>query len=139
MVGILIMETENHRKYLKKLMQENNLSVNSWSKIAGISEGTLRAYLSGRTNSISIKTLAKLAEAIQITVDELLLIETKPIRSYLDEEVFENSVLEVDNLIIQKKLKFDSKKKAKLYLLWYELKSQNIAKDELLRLIELLK
>ncbi len=60
------------RENLRKFMKLNNLNANSWTKKAGISEGTIRNYLSGRSASISTLSLELLAQAIGVNSCRLL-------------------------------------------------------------------
>lgn len=49
---------------IRSFMDRSGLSNNSWAKVAGVSEGALRNFLSGRSNTISIETLEKLTAAV---------------------------------------------------------------------------
>ena len=60
------------RENLRKFMKENNLNANSWAKKAGISEGTIRNYLSGRNAPISTLSLELLSQAIGVNPCMLL-------------------------------------------------------------------
>ncbi len=64
--------TNRQRENLCKFMKANNLNANSWAKKAGISEGTIRNYLSGRNSSVSTLSLELLAQAIGVSPCMLL-------------------------------------------------------------------
>jgi transcriptional regulator with XRE-family HTH domain len=110
---------DKHRNHLNIFMHQHNLNANNWAKMANISEGTLRAYLTKRSNNISLDTLNKLATAINVKVSDL--IDDQKINYNLDENKFLDCIQKVDGLIEKKRLSFSSEKKAQLYLAWYKL------------------
>lgn len=63
---------EAWRAALRSFIDDENLTVNGWAKKAGISEGGLRDFLSGRNKSLSIETLEKLAAAVGLKHNEIL-------------------------------------------------------------------
>jgi len=105
----------DHREYLLKFMQNRNLNANSWAKMADISEGTLRAYITGRSHNISLEILHKLAKAVSVSV--LDLIENSA--NAINEENFYKAVAEIDKLLEAKGSYSSSLYRAKLYLSWY--------------------
>ncbi|MFY0638684.1 XRE family transcriptional regulator [Maricaulis maris] len=64
-------EVLRKRAAVKRAMQSAEMTVSSWSKLAGISEGTLRAYLAGRTSSLREDTARRLAHVVNKSLDEL--------------------------------------------------------------------
>lgn len=54
---------EYNRSILQKFMDDNGLKMAPWSKVAGVSEGALRNFLSGRSQTMTVATLSKLARA----------------------------------------------------------------------------
>lgn len=54
---------EQRRRVLREIMAADNLSVNGWAKAAGISEGTLRNFLNGDSESLSDRSYELLAAA----------------------------------------------------------------------------
>jgi len=124
---------EQHRKYLLGFMKEFGLNSNKWAKIANISEGTLRAYLVGRSQNISLDTLYKLAGAISVPVIELI----EETSSAINEVNFYKSVVEIDQLLEKKKMEISPENRAKLYLSWYRV--LNSLKGESQELNSLLK
>lgn len=61
-----------HRTALLSIIEKEDISVNKWCKDAGISEGTLRNFLSGVNNSMGIDKIELLAASINKTVAELI-------------------------------------------------------------------
>jgi hypothetical protein len=108
-------ENNEHRKFLLNFMKEHELNANKWAKIANISEGTLRAYLTGRSQTLGLETLSKMAKAISVPISEL--IEDKA--SDINEANLYKSVIEIDNMLSTHKIELNSENKAKLYLSWY--------------------
>ena len=106
---------EEHRKHLLEFMKEYELNPNKWAKIANISEGTLRAYLSGRSQNISLDILYKLAKAVSVPVSELI----EESSNEINEVNFYKSVLEIDQLLESKKMEISTENRAKLYISWY--------------------
>jgi phage repressor protein C with HTH and peptisase S24 domain len=66
------MTADERREILKKVMQEKGLNPNSWAVKAGVSEGSLRNFLKGLTESLNIRTYQKLAEAAGCSLDFLI-------------------------------------------------------------------
>lgn len=64
-------DAEQRRRALRAFMKERGLSVLGWAKRAGISEGGLRDFLSGRNATLTDRTYAALAQAVDTTVDVL--------------------------------------------------------------------
>ena len=120
------MNIETHRKYLENFMKNHHLNSNNWAKIAGISEGTLRAYLNKKSNNISLDTLYKLADSIGIPVIQL--ISEQKIDYNLEETCLIRTITKIDSIITQKNLNLTAEKKAKIYLACYKLSS--IIKDD---------
>ena len=108
---------KGHREYLIRFMKKHGLNPNSWAKKADISESTLRAYLLGRSNSIGLEILYKMANGISVSVSSLI----ESAENSLDEVHFDKAVIEIDDIIAQKNLEMSSAEKAKLYLAWYKI------------------
>jgi transcriptional regulator with XRE-family HTH domain len=111
----MVITPDTHRAFLLNFMKEHGLNTNKWAKMAGISEGTLRAYLSGRSQTISLETLSKMANAVSLPIVELIDGTFKEV----NEIYFYKSVTEIDNLLSAKKIALPSEERAKLYLAWY--------------------
>ena len=60
------------RSCLVNFMKKNKLNSGLWSKKAGISEGTIRHYLSGRNSSITIANLGLLAQSVNVKISDLI-------------------------------------------------------------------
>ncbi|WP_417491844.1 hypothetical protein [Maricaulis sp.] len=67
----MIDTASERRAQLKMTMRKHGLNVNSWARLAAINEGTLRAYLAGKTRSLREDTARKLAASIGLTLDQL--------------------------------------------------------------------
>ncbi len=59
------------RDNIQFVLKEKKLSVNGWAIQAGVSEGSLRALLKGRTETLHYSTVKKLAAAVDITPAQL--------------------------------------------------------------------
>ncbi|MGE0154780.1 MAG: S24 family peptidase [Reyranellaceae bacterium] len=64
-------DAEKRRTALRRLMKERGLSVNGWAKAAGLSEGGLRDFLSGKSSSLTDRTYVKLANAVSLPASVL--------------------------------------------------------------------
>lgn len=67
-----------------ELCREKNLSINRLSIISGITQSTVNNFVSGRNHSITLSTLKKLCDGMEITVPE-----------FFSSELFENLEQEV--------------------------------------------
>lgn len=61
-----------NRAAILRFMAEKRLKVAPWCREAKITEGTLRAFLAGRTRSMAMDTFEQLAAAAGVTVEEML-------------------------------------------------------------------
>lgn len=61
-------DADNLRQALQKHMAVRNVTVNFWSKQAGLTEGTLRNFLAGRSESLTTNTLGLLAKAAGLRI-----------------------------------------------------------------------
>jgi hypothetical protein len=73
---------DQRREAIKAFMKRRGLNPWRWGKLAGLSDGTLRAYFAGDTAGLNNTTLEKLARAADVTVAELLG-ETVPLDSIM--------------------------------------------------------
>lgn len=119
-------QTEKQRQNFKLFMKQNKLTAYSWAKAAGITEGTIRSYLSGRSSSLNYNTLDKLSNAIGATTKEIIDPDFSSQNiigsNYLKKDLFLNCMEKIDNLIIKNNFTISADNKRKLYLAWYELK-----------------
>lgn len=60
------------RKNIKKIRQRKSLSQEKLARLTDISLNTLTKIESGVTKRPSIQTIKKIAEALQITIDEIV-------------------------------------------------------------------
>lgn len=60
------------RKKIKNELESKNISVSKAEKISGIGSGTLRNFLLGKTNSLSIPTLFAILKTLDCSIDQLL-------------------------------------------------------------------
>jgi hypothetical protein len=63
---------DRQRKILRQHMDRLDLNVSSWAKKAGFTEGALRHFLSGDNNSLGSDKMEMLANAIGLTLSEML-------------------------------------------------------------------
>jgi phage repressor protein C with HTH and peptisase S24 domain len=81
-------EVERLRKALTAFMESRGLVRTTWCKASGVSESSVRWFLSGRTRSLNDATYRKLAANQNVPVavlrgEEIALTRTLPIRSYV--------------------------------------------------------
>lgn len=67
-----LLNAEKQRRALRHFMQTRKLKIYPWCKRAGVSEGTLRAFMSGQTTTLQASTLQKLAGAENVPLALLL-------------------------------------------------------------------
>ena len=56
--------------YLKKIMQNKNISIYKLSKLTGLDDGMLNRIINGKTTKPQITTIVKIAKALDLTNDE---------------------------------------------------------------------
>lgn len=61
------------RAALRQFIEDKGLSVNGWTKKSKMPESTLRNFLAGETNSLTLRSLTKLAQGADVQLAELLL------------------------------------------------------------------
>lgn len=64
-------DADKRRAALRRVMKERGLTLNGWAVAAGLSEGGLRDFFNGKSNSLTDKTYVKLAAAIDVSPDVL--------------------------------------------------------------------
>lgn len=81
---------------IQQLMQDMQISRYRLSKISGIPWATLADIYSGKTdlNRCSARTLSKLSQALDVTIEELLAMETEPINKTADGKPINKTYLE---------------------------------------------
>lgn len=123
------------RNTFKEFMQQHKLNASSWAKKAGITEATIRHYLSGRSQSLTSLVLEKLASSIGVSVSEIIggknfvykNVELQDIT--LNRPLMLQSLIDVEEFITNSDLKIDAKKKAYISMAWYDL-AQMLKKDK---------
>lgn len=63
--------TENRRRALRAFMERRGLKPTPWAKSAGVSDGAIRAFLKGDSDSLTANTYEKLAAAVDASPAEL--------------------------------------------------------------------
>ncbi len=58
------------RLRILELCRERNITVNKLSIISGVTQSTLNNIVSGRNNSVTVSTLKKLCDGLEISVVE---------------------------------------------------------------------
>ncbi len=69
---------DQRRKAIRAFMAQRNLNVHSWSKQAKLADSTLRNFLDGLSETLTDKSLQKLANAVGRPVSEIIGIESPP-------------------------------------------------------------
>lgn len=62
---------KKRREVIREIISSRGLTVNGWCKKAGIAESTLRSYLSEENASMGLRSITKLASAIDIPLSTL--------------------------------------------------------------------
>ena len=75
---------EAARQRLLALCRKKNLSVNRLSNVSGITQSTVNNFVSGRNHSITLSTLKKLCDGLDITISEFF---SDPLFEDLEQEV----------------------------------------------------
>lgn len=60
------------RRNVKKVIDEQRVTISELARKTGISKGMLSEFLSGKVNSISAGKIALIADVLSVSVDELL-------------------------------------------------------------------
>jgi transcriptional regulator with XRE-family HTH domain len=118
---------DKQRQAFKSFMAIHKLNAFAWAKKAGISEATVRHYLNGRNQSITIVNLEKLAKAAGVNTEELLRMDNIEISKEDDnivkvnKDLFIQTFTDLNNFIIESDIKLDPQTHAHALLAWYEL------------------
>ena len=59
---------EATRKRILELCKERNITLNKLAIISGITQSTLNNVISGRNNSVTVSTLKKVCDGLDITI-----------------------------------------------------------------------
>lgn len=65
------MASEDRRRDLQQFIDAHDITVSRWAKEAGISEGTVRNFLAGRSETLTQATVEALAEALDVTASAI--------------------------------------------------------------------
>jgi hypothetical protein len=68
------------REGLRSFIDLRGLKILPWAKRAGVSDGALRHFLSGYSDSMNLETLGKLADAEGVSIAELIGQAPEPLR-----------------------------------------------------------
>jgi len=63
-VGVAVKER------ILQLCQEHDISINRLCTISGVTQSTVNNIVSGRNNSVTVATLKKLCDGLEITIEE---------------------------------------------------------------------
>ena len=58
------------RKRILELCLERNITVNKLAIISGVTQSTLNNIVSGRNNSVTVSTLKKLCDGLEMTITD---------------------------------------------------------------------
>lgn len=58
------------KERLLQLCKERNLSINKLCTMSGVTQSTVQNLISGRNNSITVSTLKKLCDGLEISMEE---------------------------------------------------------------------
>lgn len=126
---------QKQRDSFKQFMQKNNLNANAWAKKAGITEATIRHYLSGRNQSLTSVNLERLAKAIGVRATDIISseIEKDPdIKNFkpksiieIERNLFIHAFEEFERLGLDNK-NSNPKERANAILSWYQMAQENL-------------
>ena len=71
-------------KRIIELCNERSITVNKLAIISGIAQSTLNNIVSGRNNSVTVSTLKKLCDGLEITITDFF---TSSLFSELEQEI----------------------------------------------------
>lgn len=66
--SVLMTIGEASRKRILDLCNERNITVNKLAIISGVTQSTLNNIVSGRNSSVTVSTLKKLCDGLEITI-----------------------------------------------------------------------
>jgi|GEM_PF-2866581 len=121
---------EKQRQSLKEFMLKHKLNAFSWAKKAGISEATIRHYLSGRNSSLTSVNIEKLASAVGAKTQDLISNSSSREAVSLSEnnnsfemqrDLFIQVFLDLEMFISKNNIKSSPRVKANILLAWYQL------------------
>ena len=69
---------------IEQLCSERNITLNKLAIISGITQSTLNNIVSGRNNSVTVSTLKKLCDGLEITITDFF---TSSLFSELEQEI----------------------------------------------------
>jgi len=69
--GVIDKTTERMRAAIRKVIEDNQTSLREWCIKSGISEGTPRSFLKGRTKAIQSSNLIKMSDAVNYPIAAL--------------------------------------------------------------------
>lgn len=101
-------------------MKEHNLNPNSWAKKAGISEATIRHFISGRNRSITISNLEKLAHSVNVSAHEIIS-DANNSSLIINRNLFVKSFCEIEQILRDNYNDLPAHHLANIILSWYEL------------------
>ena len=58
------------RERILQLCRERNLSINKLCNISGVTQSTINNLISGRNHSVTVSTIKKLCDGLEITIEE---------------------------------------------------------------------
>lgn len=73
-----VYQADDIRENLKAAMEKHKISMNAWATRAGITEGTLRNFIAGRSNSLQLGNAIELAAALDIPLLDIIYGENSP-------------------------------------------------------------
>ncbi len=125
---------EKQRAALKDFMQQQKLNAFSWAKKAGVTEATIRHYLSGRSQSLTSLVLEKLAISVGVSVSDLIsenksISNNKPEDNLFNRELMARSFIDVEEFIEKSNLQLSTAEKANIVIAWYDL-AKMLKQDE---------
>ena len=72
------------RERILELCQNRNLSVNKLCSISGVTQSTVNNIVSGRNNSVTVATVKRLCDGLDITIEEFF---SSPLFRDLEQEI----------------------------------------------------
>jgi DNA-binding Xre family transcriptional regulator len=121
---------ENQRQSFRAFMHKHKLNAFAWAKKAGISEATIRHYLSGRNKSLTSVNIERLAKSVGAKPQDLIGNSETTINNSMQQsdnyfevhrELFIQVFLDLEDFITQNNININPAARANILLAWYQL------------------
>lgn len=127
------------KEILEARMLERGFNRRSLAIACGMQEFAIQSIAAGKSLNPRIDTMAKIADALDCSIDELYGRKVKEFLPIQDVDMWANAVERVDKMILESKNNVDARTRAALYLACYEFNFQGVEIKDANQLNTLLK